>query len=293
MNSLVLAAFLSLSVTFVLFDSSSSVRAGAIRLDPLHAQPDSKPAITPKPQPAPAGTKPSQPVAPPNSTTPAPPPLAPTPPSSPPAPDPSPKPPANDPGLPSLDDLLGTGDATKPGDTPVDPLDPNAIDLDRLLSGAEIGDAFKQAVTLMGDASKRLKDGKDASLTTQRVQESIVRRLDQLLSSIEQQQQQQQSSSSSQQPQQQQTPQNVPQQQQQDQPKQENQGDNKGNQSQPPGRRDAQIRPGLEAARSSWGQLPDRVRDLLVQGSSDRFSSMYESMTEAYYKKLAQQGKPR
>lgn len=246
------------------------------------ADPKKEPA---KPAPAPAPAPAAQPVSPPT-----------TPPAPPPAAQPEKKPEPTQPDLPSLDDLLGTGDKTKPGDTtkPVDPLDPNSADLDRLLSGAELGDAFKQAVTMMGDVSKRLKDSKDASLTTQRVQESIVRRLDQLLSSLEQQQQQQQSSSSQQQQQQQDQKKNVPQQQQkQDQQNQENPGDNQGQVVEPPGRRDAPIRPGLESARSAWGKLPDRVRDLLVQGSSDRFSSMYEAMTEAYYKKLAEQGKAR
>lgn len=258
--------------------------------DPKPAQPTSpasKPATPPAPVPSPAPE--SKPLPP--SVPPTPPPTD-TKPSAQPA-DAPPKKPA-DPGIPSLDDLLGTGDSTRPGDpSPVDPLDPAAVDLDRLLSGAEIGDAFRQAVTLMGDASKRLKEGKDASLTTQRVQESIVRRLDQLLSSLEQMQQQQQSSSSQQQQQQQQQPQNVPQQQSQSQRNEENQGDHTGQVVEPPGRKDGAIRPGLEAVRSAWGQLPDRVRDLLVQGSSDRFSSLYESMTEAYYKKLAEQGKSR
>ncbi|MGE3109440.1 MAG: hypothetical protein AB7G11_15515 [Phycisphaerales bacterium] len=250
----------------------------------------------PQPEPKPAPPKPD-PSSPPVSPAPASDPKSPPPAQ----PDPDPKQPdkpkpdqPKDPGLPSLDDLLGTGDKTRPGDKPpVDPLDPNSADLERLLTGREIGDAFKQAVALMGDASKRLADAKDTSLTTQRVQEGIVRRLDQLLSSLEQMQQQQQQQSSSSQQQQEQQQRNVPQQQQRDQQNQENQGENKGQVIEPPARRDAPIRPGLDAARSAWGKLPDRVRDLLVQGSSDRFSSMYEAMTEAYYKKLAEQGKSR
>jgi len=214
-----------------------------------------------------------------------------TPPSSKPATPPKPpEPPTPEETIPNLDDLLGIPGQTRSGDSNV--ADPSKADLDRLLTGEEIGDAFKEAVTLMGDAAKRLKDGKDASLTTQRLQESIVRRLDQLLSSLDQQQQQQQSSSSQQQAQNQDKKQSlsVPNQQQGER-KEENKNENDGMATTPPARRDGALRPGLEAVRSSWGQLPARVRDMLVQGSSDTFSSMYEKMTESYYKKLAEQGK--
>lgn len=221
------------------------------------AQPEAKPAVKPdvKPSPAPEPPEPAQP----------------------------------DPTLPNLDDLLGIPGTARTGQPGV--ADPSKMDLDRLLTGEEIGDAFKEAATLMGDAAKRLKDGKDASLTTQRLQESIVRRLDQLLSSLDQQQQQ--SSSSQQQQQQNQDKkqnQNVPSQQQGER-KEESKNENDGTATTPPGRRDGALRPGLDAVRSSWGQLPERVRDMLVQGSNDTFSSMYEKMTEAYYKKLAEQGK--
>src|SRR5688572_9438592 len=66
--------------------------------------------------------------------------------------------------LPSLDDLLGLPGS---GNGVLD--DPSKTDLDRQLSGAEIGNAFKQAVTLMGDVAKRMTDSSDAGLTTQRM----------------------------------------------------------------------------------------------------------------------------
>jgi hypothetical protein len=204
-----------------------------------------------------------------------------------PAPTPAPEPPADD-DMPSLDELLGLPGAGREATD-----DPTKTDLDRLLSGAEIGNAFRQAVTLMGDVAKRMNDAGDAGLTTQRMQETILRRLDQLISSLEQQQQQQQQQSSSQQQQQQQSRANqrVPSQQQAEE-NQEQQGDNTG-QTNAPDRRDGALRPALDSARASWGNLPDRVREMLVQGSTDRFSSLYDSMTQAYYRKLAEEAKQR
>jgi hypothetical protein len=36
--------------------------------------------------------------------------------------------------------------------------------------------------------------------------------------------------------------------------------------------------------------LPDRVREALVQGLNDRFSSRYQRETERYYRRLAEDG---
>jgi hypothetical protein len=156
----------------------------------------------------------------------------------------------------------------------------------------EIGNAFRQAVTLMGDVAKRMGEANDASLTTQRMQQTILRRLDQLISSLEQQQQQQQQQQqSSSQQQQSQANQRVPSQQQQQQ-NNEQKGDNTG-QTALPARRDGVLNPALDAARASWGNLPDRVREMLVQGTNDRFSDIYKTQTEEYYRKLAEQGKQR
>lgn len=214
-------------------------------------------------------------------------------------------------GVPSLDDLLGTKpakppvapDTAPPSPAPDQPVaqpneltDPTRTDLDRLLKGEEIGEAFTEAVKLMDDAAMRLERASDAGLTTQRVQEDVIRRLDQLLASL----QRRQSSSSSQQQQQQQ-------QQQQEQQGQRNQPNQKKpskskSQSQAsqgegqrndlgPARQDGALKPNLDAARAAWGGLPERVRDMLMQGSSDRFSSKYQNLTEAYYRRLAEEKK--
>lgn len=208
---------------------------------------------------------------------------------TPPAADTDAEPPEEDDPMQSLDELLGL-----PGgeDSILDHT--TKSDLDRILSGAEIGDAFRQAITMMGDVAKRMSEARDAGLPTQRMQETIVKRLDQLISSLEQQQQQQQQQQQSQQQQQQsQSNQRVPrQQQQQAQQNQEQQGDNTG-QTTLPGRRDGDLRPALDTTRAAWGNLPERVREMLVQGTNDRFSSMYDAMTQAYYRKLAEEAKQR
>jgi hypothetical protein len=199
-------------------------------------------------------------------------------------PDAAKKSPPEDAGaIPDLDRLLGI---TKEGASEADAGDPSKKELDRMLTGAEIGDAFKQAVGLMGDAAERIQGSKDVGLSTQRVQESIIRRLDQLISSLENQQAS--SSSSSQGQQQQSSTQQVPNQS-KTQQREQRTGDNTG-QVNPPGRQDGALRPGMESVRSAWGQLPERVRDMLIQGVDAQYSAIYKNLTEAYYQKLAEQG---
>ncbi|PCJ51468.1 MAG: hypothetical protein COA73_17310 [Candidatus Hydrogenedentota bacterium] len=38
----------------------------------------------------------------------------------------------------------------------------------------------------------------------------------------------------------------------------------------------------------SWGSLPKRIRDALSQGITDQYSELYRSITEQYYKSLAE-----
>ncbi|UCD75492.1 MAG: hypothetical protein JSV91_00965 [Phycisphaerales bacterium] len=46
----------------------------------------------------------------------------------------------------------------------------------------------------------------------------------------------------------------------------------------------------LEELQSEWGNLPQRVRDMLMQGRRERFSSLYERLTREYYRRLAEEG---
>lgn len=211
------------------------------------------------------------------------------------------KPAPTPPPVPSLDELLGTKPETSPNPTTPDELppeltDPSRADLDRLLKGQEIGEAFTEAVRLMSDAADRMEAGKDTGLTTQRVQEDIIRRLDQLLASMQRQQSSSSSSSSSssQQQQDKQSQRNQPNQQRgQKKPGQDQQTNNGQGQrtDEGPPRQDGDLRPALDSARAAWGSLPERIREMLLQGSSDRFSAKYQALTEAYYKRLAEEKK--
>jgi hypothetical protein len=196
-----------------------------------------------------------------------------------PAPTPTP-PPA------TLDDLLGiTPDKPSRAAEPSPaPLDPARAELERKLTPREAADHFKQAVDLMGQTADRLQASKDTGLTTQRLQEDILRRLDMVIHSA--QQQQQQSSSRSRQ------------QQNQDQDQQGQQNQERQNASStpapdtinPPSRREGPLNPAIAARGQAWGDLPARDRDALLQGNADRYSSLYQQWTEAYYRRLAEEG---
>lgn len=200
-----------------------------------------------------------------------------------------------------LDKLLGLP-GKKPEGTPQPgaetpkPTDEQATDLAKRLTKPELDEAFRQAVDLMGRAADRLESAQDASLTTQRLQEDALRKLDQLIKQAEQNQQQkrQKQRQQQQQQQQQQNQPNQPQQQQRQGQQQQRQQEGRGTNTQElpaPPRRDGEL--GAEAARgAAWGSLPARVRDALQQGNSDKYSTLYQRLTELYYQRLAEE-KPR
>ncbi len=204
-------------------------------------------------------------------------------------PEKQPETPAAKPAQPSLDDLLGVQKeaSTKPG-KPVE--DPTRTELERQLTMKAAEEQFKQAVQLMGETATRIQDGRDTGLATQRMQEDIIRKLDMVITAAEQQQQRQQRQrqKQKQQQQQQQEPGQQNQQQKND-PSQEHGKDAAPDTIDPPGRRDADLRPGNAARGALWGNLPERVRQALSQGDADKYSSMYRKWTEAYYRKLAEE----
>lgn len=192
-----------------------------------------------------------------------------------------PAPPKGD-ALPSLDELLGLGQGAAEDET-------DKAQLDKLLSGQELGQAFQQAVALMGDAARRLTESRDVGLATQRVQEDALRKLDQLISSLDRQSQQQQQQSQSQQ---QDDPRNSPRQRQQQQQQQSAQQQAAGSDPQEhegPTLQEGALNPLLDSARAAWGALPARVREMLMQGSADRFSALYNKRTQDYYRRLAEE----
>lgn len=185
------------------------------------------------------------------------------------------------PAIPSLDELLGLGESESPAD-----LDPAARELDEKLAGDSPRHRFARAVLLMDHTAQRIHDAHDTGLVTQRLQEEILRNLDALIRDAQQQQQQQSSSRQQQQQQQQRQPD------QQQQRNDQNQGENQDERS-PPARQDGPLNPEVAGAGAQWGFLPERVRDSLRQGSTDAFSSIYRSITEAYYRRIAEEASRR
>jgi len=173
-------------------------------------------------------------------------------------------------------------------------VEPGREKLDALLKQEQPeDDEFKQALGLMRQSAGRLRDAGDTSLATQRVQQEAIDKLDQLIAKAKKQQQKQKSSSSSGS----QGGQQKEQRQGASQPKQAegSQGERRGQDrdsrenAEAPSKRDVSMRPALESARAAWGNLPERLRQSLLQGAGDTFSKEYQRLTEEYYKRLGEQ----
>jgi len=198
---------------------------------------------------------------------------------------------------PSLDDLLDIeGEESKGGgdsDAAITESDRRA--LDAALAEQEPAQAFRSAIADMLVSSEML-EVRETGMGTQRLQQRIVDRLQALIDSAarQQQQQQQQSSSSSQQEQQQdpgrRQEQEQQQQQQQQQQNRQTEGPQDGSSNQPPPPDSADLEGALDGAGVEWGGLPPRMRELITQGMRDRVSEMYRSLTEAYYRRMAEEG---
>jgi hypothetical protein len=188
---------------------------------------------------------------------------------------------------PTLDELLGLPNAKpaepKPGDIDAKPEGPDRAkaELERQLSPTEISESFEQAVQLMGQTAQRLDTSHDTGLDTQRMQEDVIRKLDVIIDQAKKQQ----SKSKSKKP----KPDSSQQQQQQQQ--QSSQKQSKTNDPKQGGGPDLQnggthAAPGGTAA---WGNLPEHVRNALVEGTTEGFSSMYKTLTQKYYERLAKE----
>ncbi len=210
-----------------------------------------------------------------------------------PATQPQPKPPAQP--EPSLDELLGLPQKPakpadpaapeKPADAPR-PADPARAELERQLSPGEVQALFDQAVVLMDQTALRLTSAQDTGLSTQRMQEDVIRKLDTLIDEAKKQQSKSRKSKPN--PQQQQQPQ-------QSQPQQSSQQNAQNNQGQNPGPGPAMTEGNRNASpggSAAWGNLPAHIRDALSQGKSEQYSSRYKLLTEKYYKRLAEEPKP-
>ncbi|MFT3686615.1 MAG: hypothetical protein QM783_17140 [Phycisphaerales bacterium] len=234
--------------------------------------------------------QPSQPSTPPTPSKPAGPPAKQIEPGKPAGTPPTTTPPADKPPAPSLDDVLGL---TKPETQPKKTDGQGTAvpgDLARALNGEEAGNELERAVALMNESAKRLESDKDTSLNTQRMQEETVKLLDALVKKNNQKKNNQNKQQQQQQQQDQQQQQQPSQSQQSQQQQQQQPGQDTSPSVDRGGTTSARLRPGMEAARAAWGNLPQRVRQLLVQGSGDQFSKEYQRLTEEYYKRLGESG---
>ncbi len=218
---------------------------------------------------------------------------------------------------PSLDELLGTEDDAaeeqSPDEEPQAPDTPELNrELERRLSGQEAADQFAQAVQDMAASAARLSEERDAGIDTQRLQDEIILKLEQIIASAQNTQEQQSSSSSSSQQQQARQADRGGQQQQQGEQQQGEQpgppqGEQPGEGEQPgqePGRQPGGADPSQgDASRGSvrnaelsmeelregeWGNLPPRLRDELAESLGESFNPVYRAITEAYYRRIAE-----
>ena len=201
---------------------------------------------------------------------------------------------------PSLDELLGLEEE--------DPEASEAAAADSSRRVAErlrerpIADDFREAIAQMRASEGLLEEAASESegdaigLGTQRVQEEIIRRLDALIQSAQRQrqrqQQQQQSSSSSSSSQSQPSPSEQSGASSASSESSRNAQGSESGDALPPAFEEAELGAMLEEGRVEWGNLPERVRELVRQGRRDRVSSIYRRLTEQYYRRLAEEARP-
>ena len=222
------------------------------------------------------------------------------------------------PSEPTLDELLNLAPSEKkarpaeerpavqaPDPAALDPrIDPRLAPrlnprLDERLSDDEVSDLFDQAVAQMDAAARRLAVDRDPGLRTQRTQQQVLAKLDQLIAETSRSSNRSGSNSScsncagsgcdqcSEKSGSQGSAANA---------RQGKQGAAQSGQENQGGFSPGSAAGGdasssmLEETRREWGNLPARLRDELLQGLAEPFSPVYRSLTEAYYRRLAEEG---
>lgn len=217
-----------------------------------------------------------------------------------PKPQETPAPPAKEAAPKSLDDLLGVPESESSGASAEDAARREQEKrLEKSLNEASMSDLVQRAVEGMKTATERLSDAKDAGLGTQRAQEDVVKTLDRLLAEAQRQQKKSSSSSKSSSKRSSKddpSEQNGQQQKQQQQQRRKQQGSqpspsNESNDDSRNGDREDGVAETQELSESriEWGRLPERVRELVLQGRRDRVSTIYERLTREYYRRLAEE----
>ncbi len=198
--------------------------------------------------------------------------------------------PPESPRPPSLDDLLGLDETQD--NAAEQAARQNREELNRRLSDVQLSDVFIVALQKMHVSAELLDVDLNSGLGTQRVQQDILAKLDQLIDIAKQMSQRQQQSSGSGSSAGQPKPQ--PGAEQQSQPpggSSQGGGGSQGGQAiNPPPGQAGDINTIIEETDTEWGHLPDRLREMLQQARDSYTSRMYRKLTEEYYKRLAEEG---
>ena len=190
---------------------------------------------------------------------------------------------------PSLDDLLGLEQETD--NAAEQAARQNDQELERRLRDAEISDVFVLALEKMQLSADLLEVELNPGLGTQRVQQDVLAKLDQLIDLAQQMSSKQPMPSAGEPSGSKGKPKPKPgQKKTAGQGAQSSQGNQAGQATDPPGGAQGDINTLLEETESEWGHLPARLRDMLEQAQNGYISGLYRKLTEEYYKRLAEEG---
>jgi len=158
------------------------------------------------------------------------------------------------------------------------------------LSMPEAADVFEQALRAMDRAARRLGEELNSGLETQRLHTSILAKLDQVIESAARHQDNGSSQSASElRWKETGSTQNAPSQPSSSATWSDREAGREHSGQFAPGSFEKKAATGLRGGRVEWGNLPDRLRDELLQGINERTSSVYKKTTEAYYQRLAEE----
>ncbi len=191
---------------------------------------------------------------------------------------------------PSLDDLLGIGGDESARSAAEAARRDTQGELQRQLAETRITDALEVALEKMSISADLLEERLDSGLGTQRLQEEILAKLDELIDQARRQQLMATASSSAGSSRGSTPRQTPPADQSKNADGQRTARSADSRTGGPPPRQDGDINRVLDETQSEWGHLPRRVRDMLLQGRNDRFSGLYRRLTEEYYRRLAEEG---
>jgi hypothetical protein len=196
---------------------------------------------------------------------------------------------------PSLDELLGLEEDESESSAAEQARQESDEELQRRLSEEDLRDLFTQALEKMALSAHLLEVDFESGLATQRAQQDVLAKLDQLIDRAREMSSKHSSSCSGcsqcsgKSTGAQRKPVSKPGSQQPG----ENRSSGPAQDSQatdaPPGR-EGDINTVLEETSTEWGHLPARVRQMLKQGRGDYKSPLYRKLTEEYYKRLAEEG---